>query len=288
MRSPRIRPEFQSWLMSDGYPVQGRLWRSHKEQASLAFVYLHGIQSHGGWFEWSASLLAESGNPVILADRRGSGLNQRARGDTTSVERWLEDIDELTTWAEREFGVRRFGVVGVSWGGKLAVAWARRRPELVDRLLLIAPGLFPAVDLPLLEKLRVGLSLLKRGRKMFEIPLNDPALFTDNPAGQVFIANDPLRLTHVSARFLWHSQRLDNQLKRLSAGALRPPIHMILAGRDRIICNAPTEVWGHRITMQPLVINNVKNAAHTLEFEPDGTLFADLLLRWGIGGESRR
>ena len=288
MRSPRIRPEFQSWLMSDGYPVQGRLWRSHKEQVSLAFIYLHGIQSHGGWFEWSAALLAESGNPVLLADRRGSGLNHHARGDTPSAERWLEDIDELATWAEREFGVRRFGVVGVSWGGKLAAAWARRRPELVERLLLIAPGLFPAVDLSLLEKLRVGFSLLKRGRKMFEIPLNDPALFTENPAGQEFIANDPLRLIHVSARFLWHSQCLDRRLRRLSAGALGPPIQMILAGRERIICNALTEAWARRVATQPLDITNVTNATHTLEFEQDESVFADLLLRWSTGGDNRR
>jgi pimeloyl-ACP methyl ester carboxylesterase len=33
-------------------------------------------------------------------------------------------------------------VVGISWGGKLAAAIARRNPELIDGLGMICPGLF--------------------------------------------------------------------------------------------------------------------------------------------------
>ena len=116
---------------------------------TAATIYLHGIQSHGGWYEWSASLLADGENPVLMPDRRGSGLNQAARGDVPCFRRWLEDLDELSAWARSEFGIERFDVVGVSWGGKLAAAWALERPELVSRLLLIAPGLFPAVGVGL-------------------------------------------------------------------------------------------------------------------------------------------
>ena len=65
-------------------------------------------------------------------------------------------------------------------------------------------GLFPSVDVGFATRAGIGLSLLAGGRRMFAIPLNDPALFTDNPAGHEFIAGDPLKLTHATARFFWH------------------------------------------------------------------------------------
>ena len=280
MRPPATPPEFYTWTMSDGYKVRGRLWRPAGGRPDVATIYLHGIQSHGGWFEWSASLLAEGGGPVLLPDRRGSGLNESARGDTRSAQRWLQDIDECADWAAAKFGVERFAVVGVSWGGKLAAAWAHRRPERVERLLLIAPGMFPAVDLTTLAKVRVAWSLLCSGGGRFAIPLDNPELFTDNPAGQRFIRADAHRLTHVSARFLWQSRQLDRKLSGMAAGALYGPITLILAGQDRIIRNDATEAWTRRVAAQTPTVRTFDRAAHTLEFDPDVAVFAAALHEW--------
>lgn len=282
MHTPQVPPDLHTWSMSDGYALQGRIWRPHRATPKRGVVYMHGIQSHGGWFEWSASLLAQAGTAVILPDRRGSGLNQADRGDTPSAERWLADIDEVVEWATRVFTVERFGLVGVSWGGKLAAAWAARRPERVARVLLVAPGLFPAVDLGAIAKLRVGLALLVGGRKRFDIPLSDPALFTDNPAGQRFIADDSLKLRRVTARFLFFSRRLDRGLLGLKPGQLPGPVTVALAGRDRIIRNGPTAAWVRRVSAQGPDIKVFGDCAHTLEFEPDMAEFADLLRRWSL------
>lgn len=266
--------------MSDGYVLRGRLWLPHNESARRACLYLHGIQSHGGWFEWSAGLLAKTGGAVILPDRRGSGLNPEARGDTPAAERWLADLDELADWTAREFGVPRLDVVGVSWGGKLAAAWAVRRPQFVTRLLLIAPGISPIVDLPLRVKFRVAVSLLFGPEQRYDIPLNDPALFTDDAAGRRFIADDPLKLTRVSARFLYCSRALDRALHRAPARSFTVPIALVLAGRDRIICNERTEAWVRRVASEPPVIVQFTEAAHTLEFEAEAAAFADWLSGW--------
>lgn len=286
MRAPLSPPRFHTWTLSDGYRLHGRLWRPARRAGSSALLYLHGIQSHGGWFEWSASLLAESGSPVILPDRRGSGRNETARGDTPSMGRWLADLDELADWAAAEFGVARLGVLGVSWGGKLAVAWTLARPRRVAALLLIAPGLFPAVDLPARTKLRIGWSLLRGGRALFDIPLNDPALFTENPAGRAFIAADPLRLRQVSARFLWCSRRLDQEVAKIAPRGLPVPLTLLLAGRDRIIRNAPTAAWAGRAAAQAPTVHTFADAGHTLEFEADGREFEQRLRAWAGGSLS--
>lgn len=280
MRSPRQPPKPHTWKVSDGYELRGRLWPPSRPTSDSAIVYLHGIQSHGGWFEWSASLLASGGAPVLLPDRRGSGLNAAARGDTPAAQRWLDDLDELADWAATEFGVRRCAVVGVSWGGKLALAWALQRPQRVSRLLLIAPGLFPAVDVTLLTRLRIGLALLTAPRRPFGIPLDDPALFTDSPEGRAFIAGDPLKLTQATARFFYESARLDRQLARTPAGTLQPPVRLLLAGRDRIICNESTVAWLRRIAIQRPEIHSDPDAAHTLEFELERTTLEEQLTLW--------
>ncbi|MBU0618189.1 MAG: alpha/beta hydrolase, partial [Planctomycetes bacterium] len=111
MRPPLIPPVFQRWTMSDGYLLRGRVWSPSLGDASRAIIYLHGIQSHGGWFEWSASVLASAGCTVVLPDRRGSGLNDAHRGDTPSWQRWLLDIDELAAWTQAEFGAERIDLV---------------------------------------------------------------------------------------------------------------------------------------------------------------------------------
>jgi alpha-beta hydrolase superfamily lysophospholipase len=288
MRPPVIAPELRQWTMSDGYRLQGRVWKPGDTAASRAVIYVHGIQSHGGWFEWSASLIAQTGLPVILPDRRGSGLNQTARGDAPSAERWLADLDEVAAWTAGALGVSVFDLVGVSWGGKLAVAWALRHPKRVGRVLVIAPGLFPAVDVGLWTRVRIGLALVTDSRRRFAIPLDDPALFTDNPFGRAFIADDPLKLTRATARFFWYSNRLDGRLSRAAAGALPAETTLVLAGRDRIIRNEPTERWIRRLTRGRARSITFPGAAHTLEFSADPDPLRDLVERWTREGAGKR
>jgi acylglycerol lipase len=280
MRAPLTPPELHTWNMSDGYALRGRVWRPAANTRG-AILYLHGIQSHGGWFEWSASLLAAAGQAVILPDRRGSGLNAPARGDTTNWRRWLRDMDEIAKWALAEFRVPRMALVGVSWGGKLAVAWAAENPERVGSLLLIAPGMFPAVDVGWIDRVRIGVALITRPNKLFPIPLSDPALFTANPAGQQFIAADEEKLTQATARFWYASLCLDQRLLRLRRGTLAVEATMVLAGQDRIIRNVPTEAWLQKVNAGRVAVRRFEAASHTLEFEAEAGAFGEFVSGWG-------
>ena len=265
--------------MSDGYVVAGRVWPPRRRRPRRSILYLHGIQSHGGWFEHSASLLAEAGDAVILPDRRGSGLNSAARGDTPSARRWLDDLDELAAWAADRFGPPRTDVVGVSWGGKLAAAWALHRPESVVRLLLIAPGLYPQVDVGLRVRMAIGRSALVCPRRRFAIPLDDPALFTSNPAGRKYIHDDPLKLCEATARFFRHSRKLDRVLLRARHAGLRADATLVLAADDRIIRERPTRKWFERATGGAGRII-VLPGAHTLEFEAEPRRYYETLRQW--------
>jgi alpha-beta hydrolase superfamily lysophospholipase len=240
-------------------------------------LYLHGIQSHGKWFLGSARRLAEAGFAVLLPDRRGSGRNEVDRGHAASAKILLRDVADCLDELHVRTGFDRFHLLGISWGGKLALASMRQVASRVVSLTLVAPGLFPRVDLSVGQKVRVGLSALGSGRALFDIPLADPALFTGNPEGQRFIRDDPLALRQVTASFLVASRQLDGYAQAL-AGATACPLHLLLAGEDRIIDNAQTERFIFGLNWPARTITQYDHAGHTLEFEPDPEpYFADLV-----------
>jgi len=261
----------------DGYVGHGRYWPGGSRGAVL---YLHGIQSHGRWFEGSAGAIADLGFAVVLPDRRGSGLNQVSRGDIADYTQWIRDQLDVIRWLKEKTGQPKIHVLGVSWGGKLAVALAKAAPEELASLTLIAPGLFPAVDVPFAVKLRIALAVIFKQKKMFPIPLNDPELFTDNSERQEFIRRDPLKLTAVTGNFLYQSRRLD-RFVRFFPARLTIPIKLFLAGRERIIDNEATVRYYRGLrTTGTRQLMFYPAAGHTLEFEKDNQPFIHELQEW--------
>ncbi len=263
---------------SDGYEAHARLWLPSEPRGAV--LYLHGIQSHGLWFEGSAGRIAEAGFAVLLPDRRGSGLNQVDRGHAPSARRLIEDgadgLDELG----RRTGLQRFDVVGVSWGGKLAMALYGAAPERVRSLTLVTPGLFPRVDISLAQKIRVGLSAVAARHSLFDIPLERAELFTENPVWQEFIRSDGPTLRQVTAAFLLASRRLDALAKAAAQLPAGPPLRLFLAGQDRIINNAQTAEFVRRIAWPDREIITYDHAHHTLDFETDPEPFYRDLVTW--------
>ncbi len=271
--------EFISFTMSDGYKISVRYWQGTRKDSVL---YIHGIQSHGLWFEESASVLAGAGFSVFLPDRRGSGLNERLRGDISHFSRWLDDLCEIISLIKSEYKSNsgKIHILAVSWGGKLAMGLAKLCPEQIASLTLIAPGLFPRVDVAVSDKIAIANALLHDSRKLFPIPLNEPELFTDNPERQKFIVDDKQKLTHVSARFLYQSRKLDKFIKR-GFPVLPFPMKLFLAGRDRIIDNCKTLRFYRGIkTSVRKELAFYPSAAHTIEFEEDNREFLRDIKGW--------
>jgi len=264
------RPERLKIIHTDGYEAAARFWSAATAKTRTAVLYLHGIQSHGGWFETSAERLASAGCCVLMPDRRGSGLNQRDRGHVPSVGRLMRDIEEAISLLRDRADSDRLSIVGVSWGGKLALAFALLQPGLLDTVALVAPGLFPAIDLPTTTKVFIACCALAAQKRRFDIPLNEPHLFTENPERQRFIRDDPLRLTKATARFFAVSAALDRLIRR-TAPKVRWPWRatFILAGRDRIIDNNLTKRFARSLRCRDVTIVEHMQASHTLEFEPD-------------------
>lgn len=248
-------------------------------------VFVHGIQSHAGWYEWSCKRLAQAGFAVSFLDRRGSGQNAEARGDAPSFRRLLDDIaDFLRPLRQQDPSLPTF-LAGISWGGKPVTALQRRHPGLVDGLALLCPGFCPQVRPSRKERLGILWSRLVAPRRLFPVPLSDPQLFTATPRWQEFIRDDPLSIRQATARFFVESVRLDLYL-RFAVSHVRLPVLLLLAEYDRIIDNARTRAFVDRFASAEREVREYAGAHHTLEFEADPEPFlADLLgwLRWRTG-----
>jgi alpha-beta hydrolase superfamily lysophospholipase len=244
-------------------------------------VVVHGIQSHGGWYEYSCTRLSQAGFAVSFLDRRGSGLNQHARGDTPDFRRLLDDIAEFLSPPPAVPLSPSFTLlIGISWGGKLAVALPRYRPGLVNGVALICPGFFPLIS-SRQKRLAFFATLIGEVRptQLFPIPLNDPELFTDTPRWLEFLRNDPLALHQATGRLLGASLRLDRYVQYVPRH-FHLPVLLMLAEKDRIIDNTPTRRFVERFGSADKEIIEYTGAHHTLEFEPDPDRFVNDLIRW--------
>lgn len=264
--------------LSDEYRAAVRWWRPDKPRGAV--LYLHGIQSHGGWYEQSGGLLAERGLTVVMPDRRGSGMNQEQRGHVESAIRCLGDAQEALQTLLRTTGFASAHVVGVSWGGKLASALAAASPEKVRALTLVAPGLFPRVDMTAAAKIRVAMALVNDRHRLFDIPLSDPRLFTANPDRIKFLEEDRLMLRQVSAAFLLASRQLDRRARHVRRSGWRGGVHLMLAGRDKIIDNERTQRWLVDLGFPDVRVSTYPDGEHTLEFEVDNSSFLKAMAEW--------
>ena len=272
-------PQRMSLTLSDGYETSVFIHRPtlNKEIAG-AVLYLHGIQSHPGWYYESARRLADSGFIVYQVTRRGCGDNDIARGDAKNQEILLQDVSTAIDFIARDSGIGNVHLIGVSWGGKLLTAyaiWSRRRRNILS-MTLLTPGVSAKVGPSLSIKIKIALSMLIGPLKYYPIPLSDCRLFTNTPSKQEYIDQDDHSLRAATARFFFASRALDKMISNASSGDIKIPTNLILATNDRIINTESCETVYRRIVGDNLAVE-ILDGSHSLEFEPDNEpLFAKL------------
>jgi proline iminopeptidase len=108
--------------------------RLDAELDSTPWLVLHG----GPGSRMGADLVAplrRTSSPWWAFDQRGSGLSEAANLPDLDTERLVDDALALA----QHLGLRRFHVLGGSWGATLALCLAARAPDQVASLVLRAP-----------------------------------------------------------------------------------------------------------------------------------------------------
>jgi acylglycerol lipase len=240
-----------------------------------ALVYLHGIESHAGWFNAAADGLCAEGFDVYCLDRRGSGINRENRGFRSgfvdSSETLIEDIHAFVQPLRERY--EHVFLTGLSWGGKLAPAYALIHPEDVDAMVLITPGIIAEVDVSFFAKMGIFFGTFFHPTAQFHTPI-EPQMFTTTPIYLEDIRKDPLRLHCATARFFWGSRKLDKFLAK-NIAENRLPILMFLAGQDTIIDNDGVIEFLEDGSQTILDILTYEDQTHSIQFDATPRLVAD-------------
>ncbi|MGL5097932.1 MAG: alpha/beta fold hydrolase, partial [Planctomycetia bacterium] len=223
--------------------------------------------------------LAAAGYDVLFLERRGSGRNEKQRGHCWSFLRLLRDVEELLRRLKEENPGRPVGLAGISWGGKLAVGVTARNPQLVDAAAFLCPGWVAQVAPTFREKMEVAATCVFVPYKQIRLPLQDPNLFTDNPAWREYIEKDPASLRKVTSRLIYSSLILDLWLT-FQTKRVTPPALLVLAGKDKIVANEACKKFFWKFASEDKTLIEYPAACHTLEFEQDPTFFFDDLRGW--------
>lgn len=114
------------------YPVNGvRLHAVHFGGEGRPIVLLHGVTGHGWQWHDVAGPLTLWGQ-VLAVDLRGHGDSQWSAQGDYQTDRHVEDVAAVLGHFEDAADV-----VGLSWGGLIAMRLAARHPHLVNRLVVL-------------------------------------------------------------------------------------------------------------------------------------------------------
>jgi proline iminopeptidase len=101
---------------------------------------------HGGMGVDAGSLrvpgildLAQMGIRLIIPDQRGHGESERTSQSDYSHSVWAADVHDLA----EGLGLRKFALFGHSYGGFLALEYAKRWPESLTHLILVSTSAGP-------------------------------------------------------------------------------------------------------------------------------------------------
>ena len=263
--------QIREYAADDGFRLSCRQWADGRRPDAV--VYLHGIESHSEWFDECAEEIKGMDAAVYAPDRRGSGMNEESRGHCRD---FLQLVDDVTCFARTIEGEHRtIHLAALSWGGKLAAAVDMLHPGTFSTMTLISPGLFPRVMPGMGERISIALDSLIRPRALHPIPITDE-MFTSIPRYLKYIANDPLRLRKVTARFYLQSFMLDRFLKK-KGYQWSAPTQLLLAEHDAIIDNRRTRKMFDALRAHPKRINIYEGCNHSLQFERAHAVAKDIV-----------
>jgi pimeloyl-ACP methyl ester carboxylesterase len=119
-------------------PVDGLTTRDGRRLAYKRLGSGQTLVCHGGGPGFSAFYLGDLGGlddrlELVLLDPRGTGGSDRpADASDYAIEDYVDDLEEL----RGHLGLGRLNLLGHSHGGVVAMAYAARQPDRVERLIL--------------------------------------------------------------------------------------------------------------------------------------------------------
>ena len=197
---------------ASGIRLRSFLWEAPDPRSGVVLV--HGFGDHAGRYGDLVRVLGSRGYSVFAWDLRGHGRSEGRRGDVDRFDVHLEDLDVVWAEAGRLLPETTPFLYGHSMGALVAIRWLQTRQVWLPGVVLSAPWLATAMDVPS-WKLFLASMLLRVA----------PGLtISSGPPRPEFLTRDLLREGEYLADPLVHrriSPRFHAEVRRAQAAAFQ-------------------------------------------------------------------
>jgi alpha-beta hydrolase superfamily lysophospholipase len=213
---------------ADGLDLYLRRWQAEDVPHRWTFVVVHGLGEHGGRYQHLAEWFTPLGATVYAMDHRGHGRSGGQRGHAPSLNVLLDDIDAVVVRARTESG-GPVVLIGHSFGGLLAIAYALKNPDHLDKAIFSAPALIARVKVPAWKRTLASVLPKVAPKASFANEI-DANVLSHDPANAPAYRSDPLVHNRITAGLYGDTiARGEEFITR--AAELRVPF-LLLHGRD--------------------------------------------------------
>ena len=218
------------------YAEVGKGITMHYHEAGSAdrgvVLFVHGSgPGASGWsnFKGNYPFLAEQGYRAIVPDTMGYGYSTKPEEGAFS----LDDVAAQYKGLLDSLGIERATVIGNSQGGAIAITMALNYPDLVDKLVLMAPGGLETRETYMeMEGIKAMIRVLyKEGisketmRKVYTLQLHDESKITEE------VIEERFQVAMTQHRDNIARIRVANQEERLSE--IRCPVLCFWGANDK-------------------------------------------------------
>ena len=213
---------------ADGLSLEVRRWQEDSVPHRWTFVIVHGLGEHSGRYQHLAARFTPLGATVYAMDQRGHGRSGGKRGHAPSLDALLDDIDAVVLRARADDG-SPVVLIGHSFGGLLAIAYALKHADHIDRAIFSAPLLKVKQRVPAWKRaLSTVLPRIAPGMTFSNEV--DASLLSHDPGNGPAYTSDPLVHDHITAG-LYGDTIARGEEFIMRAPELRVPF-LLMQGRD--------------------------------------------------------
>lgn len=244
-------------------------------------VISHGLGEHSGRYGHVVDTLCPMGACLWIHDHRGHGLSQGKRGHVNDFDEYVQDLRTLIEMARMDQAhPAPLLLLGHSMGGLITLVFAGQYPRHVDGLIVSSPLLgVQTPPSPILSAIARTMSMI-----LPTLPLDnklDPAHISHDRAEVAAYVQSEEVHSKISAR--WFTQCM-TAIKETggSAGAIKVPILMQIAGADRLVSAPAALAYYDKLRVGDKTLYHYENLYHEIYNEklPDREKVLADLKRW--------
>jgi acylglycerol lipase len=189
-----------NWKARDGLDIFAQGWEPTILQPKAVVCLVHGLGEHTSRYAHVAEAFGRQGFILFGADLRGHGRSGGERGHISSIEDFMQDIDELLGQARVRYPGLPIILYGHSLGGIQVLHYGLTRKPDVKGVIATSSGLHTALEKQHLKVIMAKILGSLMPTTAIASGLDPKAISRDETVVQAYI-NDPLVHDKISFGF---------------------------------------------------------------------------------------